>query len=154
VVLLVGGVSSDQLIAHEALQRAHPSALRGQAFRTMNAVEGRERTSTLVSCLSLLISTRFDSSAQHLLSYKTYNTMPPDPRYSPAYLSAEQAAPVTSFVAAAPNSTYVLNEREKGVPVVSIGAAAAVWKAAADLGVCRSTCAGQPKEDKERAASR
>lgn len=80
----------------------------------------------LCSCLSLLISTRLNSSAQHLLSYTTYLSMPPDPRYSPAYLSAEQAAPVTSFVAAAPNSTYVLNEREKGVPVVGFGAAPAV----------------------------
>ncbi|ORY55162.1 hypothetical protein BCR35DRAFT_222782 [Leucosporidium creatinivorum] len=50
--------------------------------------------------------------------------MPPDPRYSPSFLSAEDAAPVTSFVSSAPNSTYVLNERETGVPLVELCRAA------------------------------
>lgn len=72
-----------------------------------------------MSCFSLLVSTRYIWHLSALTELHTSDKMPPDPRYSPAYLSAEEAAPVTSFVASAPNSTYVLNEREKGVPVVS-----------------------------------
>lgn len=42
-----------------------------------------------------------------------------DPRTPATTLSVEEGAPITGFVAAAPNANYTLNEREKGVPVVS-----------------------------------
>lgn len=35
-------------------------------------------------------------------------------------LTTEEAAPVTSFVAAAPNSNYILNERKQGEPLVGL----------------------------------
>ncbi|GAA5830542.1 hypothetical protein JCM11251_002509 [Rhodosporidiobolus azoricus] len=41
-----------------------------------------------------------------------------DPRIPATDLSPEEAAPVTSMVAAAPNATYTINEREKGAKTV------------------------------------
>ncbi|GAA5900536.1 hypothetical protein JCM6882_001272 [Rhodosporidiobolus microsporus] len=43
-----------------------------------------------------------------------------DPRIPTTDLSPEDAAPVTSFVAAAPNATYTINEREKGAKTVEL----------------------------------
>ncbi|GAA5919535.1 hypothetical protein JCM21900_000878 [Sporobolomyces salmonicolor] len=43
-----------------------------------------------------------------------------DPRIPATDLTADEAQPVTSFVATAPNATYTIDEREKGAKTVEL----------------------------------